>query len=32
MSDKVISLTEVSKESGINVVSTLEQILESAKR
>ncbi|AJQ53990.1 TPA: hypothetical protein F3L15_09605 [Aeromonas hydrophila] len=32
MSDKVINLAEVSKESGINVVSTLEQILDSAKR
>ena len=32
MSDKVVNLAEVSKESGINVVSTLEQILESAKR
>jgi len=32
MSDKVINLTEVSKESGVNVVSILEQALESAKR
>ncbi|ELC7279640.1 hypothetical protein RJO76_000663 [Aeromonas veronii] len=32
MSDKVVNLAEVSKGSGINVVSTLEQILESAKR
>lgn len=32
MSDKVVNLAEVSKESGINVVSTIEQILERAKR
>ena len=32
MSDKVVNLAEVSKESGINVVSILEQVLERAKR
>ncbi|HDN9789326.1 TPA: hypothetical protein P2L97_000466 [Aeromonas salmonicida] len=32
MSGKVVSLSEVKKESGANVVSILEQVLESAKR
>lgn len=32
MSEKVVNLAEVSKESGVNVVSILEQALESAKR
>lgn len=32
MSDKVVNLAEVSKGSGVNVVSILEQALESAKR
>ncbi|SIR39500.1 hypothetical protein SAMN05880558_11310 [Aeromonas sp. RU39B] len=32
MSDKVVSLSEVKKESGANVVATLEEMLESARR
>ncbi|WP_323063526.1 hypothetical protein [Aeromonas jandaei] len=32
MSDKVISLSAVKKESGANVISTLEDMLESARR
>lgn len=32
MSDKVVNLSAVKKESGANVISTLEDMLESAKR
>lgn len=32
MSGKVVSLSEIKKESGANVVSILEEMLESAKR